>query len=109
MKSDGSIWFTDPPYGIITDYEGRRANSEIGACHVYRFDPLKGDVTAVATDYVKPNGLALSPDESVLYVADTGRSHDPDGPAHIRRHNVSQDGATPDRWRDTRRMQQWPV
>ena len=61
VKSDGSIWFTDPPYGIITDYEGRRANSEIGACHVYRFDPLKGDVTAVATDYVKPNGLAFSP------------------------------------------------
>ena len=62
VKSDGSIWFTDPPYGIITDYEGRRADSEIGACHVYRFDPLTGDVTAVATDYVKPNGLAFSPD-----------------------------------------------
>ena len=93
VKSDGSIWFTDPPYGIITDYEGCRADSEIGACHVYRLDPQSGDVTAVATDYVKPNGLAFSPDEAVLYVADTGRSHDPDGPAHIRRHNVSQDGA----------------
>ena len=46
----------------------------------------------MAKDYVKPNGIAFSPDESILYVADTGRSHDPDGPAHIRRHNLSKNG-----------------
>ena len=94
VRADGSVWFTDPPYGILMDYEGRRADSEIGACHVYRLDPDDGRVTAVATDYVKPNGLAFSPDGTFLYVADTGRSHDPDGPAHIRRHKVSDDGRT---------------
>jgi gluconolactonase len=94
VRSDGSVWFTDPSYGILMDYEGRRADSEIGACHVYRWDPDTHQVTAVATDYVKPNGLAFSPDETTLYIADTGRSHDPEGPAHIRRHIVSDDGRT---------------
>lgn len=91
-RSDGSIWFTDPTYGILIDYEGGRATSEIGACYVYRVDPETGDIRVVADDYLKPNGLAFSPDESLLYIADTGRSHDPDGPAHIRRHTVSADG-----------------
>lgn len=87
VKSDGSIWFTDPIYGIMMDYEGERAESEIGACHVYRVDP-SGDIRIVADDYIKPNGLAFSPDESQLFIADTAASHDPDGPAHIRVHNV---------------------
>ena len=91
VKSDGSIWFTDPSYGILIDYEGGRAESEIGACHVYRVDP-SGGVTKVADDYVKPNGLAFSPDEKTLYIADTGASHAADGPAHIRSHAVSDDG-----------------
>lgn len=91
VKSDGSIWFTDPSYGILMDYEGERAQSEIGACHVYRVDP-SGRITIVADDYVKPNGLAFSPDETVLYVADTGASHTPGGPAHIRSHAVSDAG-----------------
>lgn len=91
VKSDGSIWFTDPSYGILFDYEGERADSEIGACHVYRVDP-DGTVDAVATDYVKPNGLAFSPDESLLYIADTGMTHTPGGPKHIRRHQVNADG-----------------
>ncbi len=90
VKSDGSIWFTDPSYGILMDYEGERADSEIGACHVYRVDP-NGAIQIVADDYVKPNGLAFSPDESVLYIADTGITHDPDGPKHIRRHTVNPD------------------
>ncbi|MEM9268646.1 MAG: SMP-30/gluconolactonase/LRE family protein [Pseudomonadota bacterium] len=90
VKSDGTVWFTDPSYGIMMDYEGERAESEIGACHVYRIDP-DGSVTAVANDYVKPNGLAFSPDESALYIADTGVTHDPDGPKHIRKHQVSAD------------------
>ncbi|MDO8251122.1 MAG: SMP-30/gluconolactonase/LRE family protein [Rhodoferax sp.] len=92
VHSDGAIWFTDPSYGILTDYQGRRAESEIGACHVYRIDPSTGLVDRVADDFVKPNGLAFSPDESILYVADTGASHDPDGPRHIRAMRVSDDG-----------------
>jgi gluconolactonase len=84
VKSDGSIWFTDPTYGIDSDYEGNKAESEIGASNVYRIDPQSGAVTAVITDMVKPNGLAFSLDESQLYVADTGRSHGEQYPAHIR-------------------------
>lgn len=91
VKSDGSIWFTDPPYGILIDYEGGRGTSEIGGCHVYRVDP-SGSIQIAADDYVKPNGLAFSPDESLLYIADTGVSHDVDGPQHIRRHKVEADG-----------------
>ena len=91
-RSDGSIWFTDPPYGILIDYEGGRADSEIGACNVYRVDGDTGVITIASDSYVKPNGLAFSPDESILYIADTGRSHDPDGPAHIRRHTVDAGG-----------------
>lgn len=92
VKSDGSIWFTDPSYGILMDYEGDRAESEIGACHVYCIDPKTGDIRVAAEDYVKPNGLAFSPDESILYIADTGITHTPGGPAHIRRHAVEADG-----------------
>ncbi|MEL6452075.1 MAG: SMP-30/gluconolactonase/LRE family protein [Pseudomonadota bacterium] len=92
LHSDGAIWFTDPSYGILMDYEGDRADSEIGACHVYRWDPASEEITAVATDYVKPNGLAFSPDERQLYIADTGGTHQPGGPAHIRVHDVAADG-----------------
>ena len=84
VKSDGSIWFTDPAYGIDSDYEGHKAESEIGACHVYRIDPQAGDVRIVADDFVRPNGIAFSPDEKRLYVVDTGATHVKDGPRHIR-------------------------
>lgn len=84
VKSDGSIWFTDPAYGIDWDYEGERAESEIGACHVYRVDPASGAIAIVADDFVRPNGIAFSPDESKLYIADTGATHVEDGPRHIR-------------------------
>lgn len=94
VKSDGSIWFSDPSYGIISHYEGALADSEIGACHVYRWDPKTKKINAVTTDYVKPNGLAFSPDETYLYIADTGASHDPGGPAHIRRHRILADEKT---------------
>jgi len=92
VKSDGSIWFTDPSYGIDSDYEGDAATSEIGSRNVYRFDPRGGRVTIVASDFVQPNGLAFSPDESLLYIADTGLTHLVDGPRHVRRFTVSADG-----------------
>ncbi|HET9148166.1 MAG TPA: SMP-30/gluconolactonase/LRE family protein [Acetobacteraceae bacterium] len=88
VKSDGSIWFTDPAYGIDTDYEGNRAEGEQGACRVYRIDPAGGEVTVVADDYERPNGLAFSPDEKTLYIADTGVTEREDGPHHIRAHEV---------------------
>ena len=91
VKSDGTVWFTDPPYGILTDLEGWRGEQEYGGCHVFRFDPRDGSLEAVCTDFVKPNGLAFSPDEKLLYIADTGASHDPDGPRHIRRFKVGED------------------
>jgi gluconolactonase len=92
VKSDGSIWFTDPPYGILFDYEGQRAQSEIGACHVYRIDADSGETTIVAHDFDKPNGLAFSNDEKYLFVADTGITHKIDGPKHIRKISVNADG-----------------
>ena len=88
VRSDGSIWFTDPPYGILGDYEGRRAPQEQPGCFVYRWDPGTEQLTVVADDLVKPNGLAFSGDETVLYISDTGRTHDPDGPHHIRAYDV---------------------
>ena len=93
VKSDDSIWFTDPAYGIDTDYEGDRQDPEIGGCHVYRLDAKSGDVTAVITDMVRPNGIAFSPDEKFLYVADTGVTHKDKGPKHIRRFTVKGNGA----------------
>jgi gluconolactonase len=92
VKSDDTIWFTDPAYGIESDYEGHRGEMEVGGCHVYRVDPASGDIRVVADDFVRPNGLAFSPDESLLYIADTGASHYADGPRHIRRLKVGDDG-----------------
>jgi gluconolactonase len=94
VKSDDSIWFTDPAYGIDTDYEGDIQPAEVGGCHVYRVDAKTGEVKAVITDMVRPNGIAFSPDENFLYVADTGATHKENGPRHIRRFSVSADGAS---------------
>ncbi|MGL4325139.1 MAG: SMP-30/gluconolactonase/LRE family protein [Beijerinckiaceae bacterium] len=91
VKSDGTVWFTDPDYGIRFDYEGEKADSEIGACNVYRIDPRTGAVDVVCDDCERPNGLAFSRDENTLYIADTGISHRPDGPRHIRAFGVSGD------------------
>ncbi|MEX5728720.1 gluconolactonase [Rhodovulum iodosum] len=93
VKSDGTIWFTDPTYGILSDYEGHRAEPEQAGCFVFRVDPATGEIAVVADDFVKPNGLAFSPDESKLYISDTGLSHDPDGPHHIRVFDVGDDNA----------------
>ena len=88
VKSDGSIWFTDPHYGIVTNYEGFKAEQEL-PCQVYRVDP-SGRIDAMLSDFHCPNGLAFSPDETRLYVADTGRMFHAD-PQHIRVFDV--DGA----------------
>jgi gluconolactonase len=93
VSRDGAVWFTDPDYGIRSDYEGYRGESELGSNDVYRIPPGGGEVQRVANDFVKPNGLAFSPDESVLYISDTGRSDASDGPPHIRRLAVGADGA----------------
>ncbi|MBP1316077.1 MULTISPECIES: SMP-30/gluconolactonase/LRE family protein [Herbaspirillum] len=93
VKSDGSIWFTDPDYGINSDYEGYQAESEIGACNVYRIDGDSGDISLVSSDLERPNGLAFSTDESRLYIADTGLTHRAGGPHHIRVFDVVE-GAT---------------
>jgi len=92
VRSDGLIFFTDPAYGIDSDYEGYKAEAEIGGCHLYRIDPATGAVSIAADDFVRPNGLAFSPDERILYVADTGATHVEDGPRHIRRFRVADDG-----------------
>ncbi|HEY7930407.1 MAG TPA: SMP-30/gluconolactonase/LRE family protein [Steroidobacteraceae bacterium] len=71
VKSDGTIWFTDPLYGIQSDFEGGRQRSEQPAA-VYRFDPDTGELRIVAADFDGPNGLAFSPDEKRLYISETG-------------------------------------
>jgi gluconolactonase len=74
VKADDTVWFTDPSYGIESDYEGFRAASETDGCHVYRIDP-DGAVVRVADDFERPNGLAFSADERQLYIVDTRRKH----------------------------------
>jgi gluconolactonase len=74
-RADGSIWFTDPGYGIDSDYEGHKAESEIGGHHVYRIDPATGQVRLVARDFNRPNGLAFSLDERQIYITDSEERH----------------------------------
>ncbi|GAA0899222.1 SMP-30/gluconolactonase/LRE family protein [Virgisporangium aurantiacum] len=89
VRSDGSIWFSDPDFGITSDYEGHRAESEIGACNVYRVDPRDGEVRLVADGFLGPNGLVFSLDEQRLYVSDTRANH-------IRVFTVRDDGTLDD-------------
>ena len=88
VTSDGAIWFTDPGYGIDGEYEGHTAAFELST-NVYRLDPGRATARIVADDFSRPNGLAFSPDETVLYVVDSGITHG--GPSHIRKFDV-QDG-----------------
>jgi len=92
VKSDGSIWFTDPNYGIIADYEGARAAQEQSGCHVYRIDPATLQVTCVADDFDHPNGLAFSRDERQLLVVDSGYTESAQGPRHIRCFDLDDSG-----------------
>ena len=80
IRSDGMIWFTDPPYGLKDRKREQEAN------HVFRLDPRRKRIVAEVRDFDRPNGLCLSPDEKRLYIADSGK------PAHIRVFAVKPDG-----------------
>lgn len=90
VKSDGTIWFSDPPYGINTDYEGGKQEAELPAT-LYRLDPRDGSLAVVADDFQGPNGLCFSPDERKLYVVETGLQFAPDPVHHIRVFDVAED------------------
>jgi gluconolactonase len=87
VHSDGAIWFTDPGYGIMSNYEGHKASFELPAV-VYRLDPKTREVTVVATDMDKPNGICFSPDEKLVYIVDTGAPKHPKDPHQIRVYDV---------------------
>ena len=91
VKSDGTIWFTDPLYGIQTDYEGGRQASEQPPA-LYRFDPGSGEINVAAGDFDGPNGLAFSPDERRLYVAETGDQTTDNPKQYIRAFDVDAAG-----------------
>jgi gluconolactonase len=91
VKRDGSIWFSDPLYGLMNDYEGGRQESEQPPA-LYRLDPSSGEAEAVATDFDGPNGLAFSPDEQLLYVAESGAPGASEPRQYIRRFRVNGDG-----------------
>jgi len=85
MEASGSL------IRIVFDYEGARAEEEL-PCQVYRLSPVSGSLTVVADDFAGPNGLAFSPDETKLYIADTGRAHDTQAERHIRAFDVDNHG-----------------
>src|SRR5699024_4122107 len=90
-KSDGTIWFTDPSYGIKRPDEGHAGQGEYGDRHVFRLDPADGSLRPVVSDVEAPNRLAFSPDESVLYVGGSSRSpadRDPPAPDRPRGHSI---------------------
>ena len=92
VHEDDHVWFTDPGYGILLNYEGHLAEFELPT-NVYRLNPDTGEATVVVDELEKPNGLCFSPDYSRLYLVDTGVSHKPNHPRHIRVYDVL-DGAS---------------
>ena len=107
VRSDGSVWFTDPPFGIGAYYEGERHTPELPHTNVYRVDGATGEITLVADDIDHPNGLAFSPDELVLYIVESRSeprnilAYDVDG-ARLRNRRVfirTEPGETPDGFR----------
>jgi gluconolactonase len=87
VRSDGAVYFTDPAYGIESDYEGHKGEMEQSGCFVFRVDPVTGALTVVADDFDRPNGLAFSLDERLLYISDTG------SPKNMRVLDVADDGS----------------
>ena len=88
----GIIWFTDPAYGLQSPGEGHGGEMEYGGCHVFRLDPATGAISTVVTDMTRPNGLAFSNDESILYIADSARAQG-HGESHgIRAYDITADG-----------------
>jgi gluconolactonase len=87
VRSDGAVYFTDPAYGIESDYEGHKSELEQSGCFVFRIDPITGALTIVADDFDRPNGLAFSLEERLLYVSDTGE------PKNMRVLDVAEDGS----------------
>lgn len=77
VKSDGTLWFTDPPFGLTQANQGCGGEQEQPGSYVYRFDPATHEMTAVVTDMCRPNGLAFSPNEQQLYVSDTSAFENP--------------------------------
>jgi gluconolactonase len=90
VKSDNSVWFTDPDYGLRQNTTGQSV--EQGGDYVFRVDPTTGSIAIVADDFVKPNGLVFSPDEKTLYIADSAVTDGPEFPSHIRKFDVNDDG-----------------
>ncbi|GAA3552369.1 SMP-30/gluconolactonase/LRE family protein [Microlunatus spumicola] len=90
VHSDGSVWFSDPPYGITVAEEGHLGVREYGDHFVFRLDPATGNLRVVVADVEEPNGLAFSPDETVLYVSDTSAARAPDGRGnhHVRAYDI---------------------
>jgi gluconolactonase len=84
VANDDAIWFTDPGYGINGPYEGHKDTPELEKRLVFRVDGRTGQATVVADDFVRPNGISLSPDENKMYIVDTGLTDGPGNPAHIR-------------------------
>ena len=93
VKSDGSIWFTDPDYGILVPGIGDGEMPEQDRNRLYRVDPATGQVDSMCEEFDKPNGLAFSPDETVLYVGDSGRTHGEFRNHHVMTFDVVDDGA----------------
>jgi gluconolactonase len=91
VKSDGSVWFTDPPFGILSDFEGHKAEPENGN-NVYRVDGKTGDITIAADDFMRPNGLAFGLDEKKLYIVDSAGGRIKGAPNHVRSFDVADDG-----------------
>ena len=89
VARDGAVWFSDPTYGILSDYEGHEAPPEQDATAIYRVPPQGGALERMATGFAQPNGLAFSPDERHLYVAESGSSHNPAVPSVLRVFDVT--------------------
>jgi gluconolactonase len=100
VTGDGAVWFTDPSYGHLQGFRSRPAMGD----HVYRLDPRDGQLTVVADSFDKPNGLAFSPDESVLYVGDSGANHEPGSFDPARPHHVKAFDVVDGRWLEDERL-----